>query len=307
MAKFDKDKIHDRNVNAKNTYPNLFQKLTVLEDSKSFVDDKEYKKFVSKNLKNIIDKCSASTKEDAIVESYYNLIENSDYLTIRCLLTFLQKYKLMDFYTYYFPGRIYGSHKKGLTQQDILAAYEKELAYVNEITEDESKNTKITKPTIFERLDKFTTIEERQVHLKELANEYSESLKLTEQENSYYNFIMDKENGLYSILENALIKYDGKNFKVEFDEKVVDFSNIMAFYRKYGIDFKMYQRSDQFISKDYLPNVKTITDIRNLFNYFFMELQQIEYFSKSQEELWEEQNEFVTNNKEWLKERKASR
>ena len=213
----------------------------------------------------------------------------------------------MDFYTYYFPGRIYSSHKEGLTKQDIFAAYEKELAHVNEITEDESKNTKITKPTIFERLDKYVTIEERQAHLKELANEYSESLRLTEEENSYYNFIMDKENGLYSILENALVKYDGKNFKVEFDEKIVDFSNIMAFYRKYGIDFKMFQRTYPFISIDYLPGIKTLEDIRNLFNCYFMELQQIEYFSKSKEELLEEHNVFITNNKEWLEERKVSR
>ena len=306
MTKFDKDKIHDRNVNAKNTYPNLFQKLTVLEDSKSFVEDKEYKKFVSKNLKNIIDKCSASTKEDAIVESYYNVINNSDYLTIRCLLTFLKKYSLIDFYTYYFPGRIYSSHKKGLTQQDILAAYEKELAYVNEITEDESKNTKITKPTIFERLDKYTTIEERQAHIHELKSNYENSLRLTDEENAYNNFILNTKNGLYRVLENALYKFNGKKFILEYNPLDIKFEFVKVFCDKYGVDIKMIERGEA-LSKDYLPNVKTITDIRNLFNFYFMELQQIEYFSKAQEELWEEHNEFVTNNKEWLKERKASR
>ena len=64
---------------------------------------------------------------------------------------------------------------------------------------------------------------------------------------------------------------------------------------------------EEKISKDYLPNVKTLADIRNLFNCFLAELQLIERFSKTKEELWEEHNEFVTNNKEWLEERTASR
>ena len=306
MAKFDKDGIHDRSVNAKNTYPNLFQKLTVLENGKCFIENEEYNDFIRNDLKNIINKCSVVTKEDAIVENYYNLINSSDYLTIRCLLTFLKKYSLIDFYTYYYPGRIYSIHKEGLTQQDILAAYEKELAHVNEITEDESKNTKITKPTIFERLDKFTTIEERQTHIHELTRNYEDSLRLTEQENNYYNFIMDRENGLYKVLANALIKYDGKSFKLEYNPLNVSFNYIKAFCDKYDIDIKMIERGET-ISKDYLPNVKTLEDIRNLFNYYFMELQQIEYFSKSKEELWQECNNFVINNEEWLKERQKSR
>ena len=306
MAKFDKDGKHDRIVNAKNTYPNLFQKLTVLEEGKCFVEDKEYKKFVSENLKNIIDKCSTSTKEDTIVESYYNLINNSDYLTIRCLLTFLKKYKLIDFYTYYYPGRIYASHKEGLTQQDIYNAYEKELTYVSGKIKVEPKDKKITKSTIFERLDKFSTIEERQEHLKELANEYSESLKLTEQENNYYNFIIDKENGLYNILENALYKYNGQKFKFEYNSQRTNFNYIKKFCDKYRINIKMIERN-ALIPMVYLPDIKTLEDIRNLFKYYFMELQQIEHFSKSKEELWKRHQDFVTNNKSWLEERIVSR
>ena len=59
---------------SKNSYPNLFQKLTVLENGKCFVEEIEYNNFIRKNLKNIIDKCSVATKEEAIVESYYNLM-----------------------------------------------------------------------------------------------------------------------------------------------------------------------------------------------------------------------------------------
>ena len=291
---------------AKNTYPNLFQKLTVLENGKCFIENEEYNDFIRKDLKNIIDKCSVVTKEDAIVESYYNLINSSDYLIIRCLLTFLKKYNLIDFYTYYHPGRIYSSHKKGLTQQDILDAYSKELAYVKEKSKIESKDTKITKPSIFERLDEFSTIEDRQKYLKELTSKYSESLRLTEQENAYYNFILNKENGLYKVLENALINYDGRNFKLEYNPAVVKFSYLKEFCDKNGINIKMIERGEE-ISKDYLPDIKTLTDIRNLFSCFFDELQQIERFSKTKEELWKEHNEFVVNNKEWLEERKASR
>ena len=290
---------------AKNSYPNLFQKLTVLENGKCFIENEEYNDFIRKDLKNIIDKCSAATKEDAIVESYYNLINSSDYLILRCLLTFLKKYSLIDFYTYYYPGRIYSSHKKGLTQQDILVAYEKELAYVNKkaTIKTEKKNLN---PSVFERLDKFTTIEERQAHIHELKNNYEESLRLTMQENNYNNFIMNRENGLYRLLENALYKYDGKKFILEYNPLNINFECIKEFCNKYGIDIKMIERGES-IFKDYLPTIKSLEDIRNLFNFYFMELQQIEYFSKSQDELWQECNNFVINNEEWLKGRKTSR
>ncbi len=290
---------------AKNSYPNLFQKLTVLENGKCFIENEEYNDFIRKDLKNIIDKCSAATKEDAIVESYYNLINSSDYLILRCLLTFLKKYSLIDFYTYYYPGRIYSSHKKGLTQQDILVAYEKELAYVNKkaTIKTEKKNLN---PSVFERLDKYTTIEERQAHIHELKNNYEESLRLTMQENNYNNFIMNRENGLYRLLENALYKYDGKKFILEYNPLNINFECIKEFCNKYGIDIKMIERGES-IFKDYLPTIKSLEDIRNLFNFYFMELQQIEYFSKSQDELWQECNNFVINNEEWLKGRKTSR
>ena len=284
----------------------FYDRMIALEIDDSWQkEDEGYREFVKNDLKKIISKIKNSSSDRETASYCEKAIE---FLNIRYLsyaLMFFEKYGLIHFYTQKICGINY-KYKKGLCKKDIYAAYEKELAYVNKKTpvKNEKKNLN---PTIFERLDKFTTIEERQAHIHELKNNYENSLRLTEEENGYYNFIMDRENGLYSILENALIKYDGKNFKVEFDEKVVDFSNIMAFYCKYGIDFKMYQRSDSFISIDYLPGIKTLEDIRNLFNYFFMELQQIEYFSKSKEELLEERNEFVTNNEDWLKERQTNR
>lgn len=288
----------------------FYDRMIALEIDNSWQkEDEGYREFVKNDLQKIISKIKNSSSDRETASYCEKAIE---FLNIRYLsyaLIFFDKYGLINFYTQKICGINY-KYKKGLCKKDIFAAYEKELAYVNKKTpvKNENKNEKKNlNPTIFERLDKFTTIEERKKYLHELSSNYEDSLRLTEQENNYYNFIMDRENGLYKVLENALIKYDGKNFKVEFDEKVVDFSNIMAFYRKYGIDFKMYQRSDSFISIDYLPGIKTLEDIRNLFNFYFMELQQIERFSKSKEELWEEHNEFVTNNKEWLEERQASR
>lgn len=290
---------------AKNSYPNLFQKLTVLENGKCFIENEEYNDFIRKDLKNIIDKCSAATKEDAIVESYYNLINSSDYLILRCLLTFLKKYSLIDFYTYYYPGRIYSSHKNGLTQQDILDAYEKELAYVNKKTPIKNEKKDLN-PSVFERLDKFTTIEERQAHIHELARNYEDSLRLTEKENAYNSFILNTKNGLYRVLENALYKYDGKKFILEYNPLNVSFNYIKEFCDKYGLEIKMMERGET-INKEYLPDIKSLEDIRNLFIYFFAELQQLEHFSKPKEKLWEEYNNFVALNKEWLEERKASR
>ena len=244
-------------------------------------------------------------KENEIVETYFNFLNHSSDLTIRCLLTFLKKYKLINFYSYDYSVQIYASYKEGLTQQDILAAYEKELAYVNKkaTIKNEKKNLN---PSIFERLDKYTTIEERQDHIHELKNNYEDSLRLTMQENNYNNFIMDRENGLYRVLENALYKYDGKKFIFEYNPLNINFECIKEFCDKYGIVIKMIDRGET-MSKDYLPSIKTIEDIRELFNYYFMELQQIERFSKTKEELWTEYNNFVTNNEEWLKERKTSR
>ena len=160
--------------------------------------------------------------------------------------------------------------------------------------------------TIFERLNKFKTIEERQNYLHELKCNYEDSLRLTEEENAYNSFILNTKNGLYRLLENALYKFNGKKFIIEYNPLNVSFNNIKEFCDKYGLDIKMIERGET-INKEYLPDIKSLEDIRNLFTYFFIELQQIEYFSKSKEELWDEYNKFINNNEEWLKERKASR
>ena len=98
----------------------------MFESKQGFRENEEYDKFVINDLRGIIDKCSDVTETNEIVQKYYQVLNSSDTSTIRCLLTFLKKYKLLDFYTYYYPGRLYSSHKDNLSMQDILDAYENE-------------------------------------------------------------------------------------------------------------------------------------------------------------------------------------
>ena len=283
----------------------FYDRMIALEIDDSWQkEDEGYREFVKNDLKKIISKIKNSSSDRETASYCEKAIE---FLNIRYLsyaLMFFDKYGLINFYTQKICGINY-KYKKGLCKKDILTAYEKELAYVSKkaTIKTEKKNLN---PSVFERIDKFTTIEERQAYIHELKNNYEESLRLTMQENNYNNFIMNRENGLYRLLENALYKYDGKKFILEYGPLNINFECIKEFCDKYGIDINMIERGEK-ISKDYLPTIKTIEDIRNLFIYFFAELQQIEYYSKTKEELWEEHNNFVTNNEEWLEERKASR
>ena len=114
----------------------LFQIISLLESKQGFRENEEYDKFVINDLKEIIDKCSNATETSDIVQRYYQVLISSDVFTIKCLLTFLKKYKLIDFYTYYYPGRLYSSHKENLSKQDILDAYTNELMRLTKKEED---------------------------------------------------------------------------------------------------------------------------------------------------------------------------
>ncbi len=121
-----KEKIHEKSK--------LYEMISKIDFKgvKSFVTDEEYKKFVTEELLNIINMYDNVTNENEIVSAYYSYLKNTTFSNTCCLLTFLRKYKLIDFYTYYYPGMVYSSHKEELIQQDIKSAYEKELAYAND-------------------------------------------------------------------------------------------------------------------------------------------------------------------------------
>ena len=123
-------------VTYNNKHLELFQIIFLLESKQCFIENEEYDKFVINDLKEIIDICSDATEISDIVENYYQILNPSDISTIRYLLTFLKKYKLLDFYTYYYPGRLYSSHKDNLSKQDILDAYTNELMRLSKKEED---------------------------------------------------------------------------------------------------------------------------------------------------------------------------
>ena len=109
---------------------NLYQIISVLENAKCFVEDEVYQSFVIKKLQGIIDRQEDFNRSKTVLNHYYEYLKEASILQVRCLLTFFKKYELMDFYTYYHPGRIYVWGKKGLTPKEIQAAYQKEINHI---------------------------------------------------------------------------------------------------------------------------------------------------------------------------------
>ena len=211
------------------------------------------------------------------------------------MLIFLKKYNIMIVYTT--PEHtVCCKQVLSLSVEKVTRFYKIELAYVKS-----KKDVLITKPSIFERLEGYATMEERQAHIKELSQNYQESLRFSEKENAYNKFIMDRENGLYRILEQALIDFDYRGFVLVYNNWHVSYNFIKEFCDKYGIEVKSLERNDK-VNKDLL-NIKTIDEVRYLFQCFFGELQKIEHYSKGKAQLWEESRTFVSNNKEWLEKR----
>ncbi len=289
----------------------LYDRMIAIEvDNNWLKEDEGYSKFVKKDLKKIISKIKSNESAKTVAFYCQKAIE---YLEIRHLsyaLIFFKKYGLINFVTQQAGFNAYCgisyNYKKDLSQKDILTAYEEELANIKRRKKASNKDKKISTQSIFERLDAYDTIEERQTHIRALENKYNESFRLTVQENEYNAYILDRENGLYKLLEEALYNYNCKKFILKYNPQEVNFNLLKQFCDKFGIEIKMLERGE-VVSKDYLPNVKTIEDIRELFTYYFYELQRIEHFSKTKEKLWEEQNNFVASNSEWLEQKRMSR
>ncbi len=267
---------------------------TIEQDPKWLKETEEYRQFVREDLGNLITYLFGNNPEEIICKCF-NCLEILNLEDTRHMLIFLKKYMLIEFYTTLNLGVMSALPQKSLNSDRIKKAYEKELAHVNE------KPSKITKPSIFERLAGFTTMEEREEHIQNLARDYEESLKLAKEGIGYNQFIMDRENGLYSLLEQALVDFDFRGFFLVYDSQKVNFKFIEEFCGKYGIELNMRERNEK-VNIDLL-NIKTIDEVRYLFQCFFDELQKIEHFSKSSEQLWQENIAFVNANKEWIEER----
>ena len=121
------------------------------------------------------------------------------------------------------------------------------------------------------------------------------------EETNYIDFVKKEENGLFSIIKRAIVnnlKGDDLCFYWDIHEPVQQY--IEYFLNKYHYKYKIEHISYSPDMVCFLQNIKTVACVKDLLLCFYGELQQIEHFSKSKEELWQEYNKFVTNNEKWL-------
>ncbi len=272
----------------------FYEKMKIIENDENYLKEtEEYQKFVREDLENVIKEFAYESFPMDIARACWSTLENLEITALNYMLIFLSKYNLIDIHTS-LDSLVWCNPSDGLNTKMIIDAYTEELLKAK------SNNRR---PSIFERLDGYKTIEERQDHIKELSRNYKESFREAQYENAYNNFIIDKENGLYKLLEQALVDYDFRGFILVYNNWAVSYDFIKEFCDKYGIEVKMIERNNK-VNKDLLINIKTIDDIRYLFQCFFGELQKIEHYSKSQNQLWQEQKEFSSLNREWIEKRK---
>ncbi len=162
---------------------------------------------------------------------------------------------------------------------------------------------------LYEVLGNYESIEERKEKLEELKKDYDESFRLSGWENAYNFFITDRR-GLYSIIKNSILDFDEKKtiHIVISDTNVIycgryysKYEIVKEFLNKYGFTTKKYfDPRFRKIDMYYIDNIETMEDIKRLLNCFYLELQQINYYNMSKEELWERHKKFYENNKEWM-------
>ncbi len=156
---------------------------------------------------------------------------------------------------------------------------------------------------LYEVLGNYETPEERKEKILDYNQEYMESLRKTEEENAYYEFIKDKENGLYSILRSSVINYFEKQFVLHYSNN--NYDNCLKsefleyFLNKYGFIYATYKNIHNE-TVEYIQNIATMEDVKKLLDCFYLELQRLDYYNMSKEELWERHQEFYKNNKEWM-------
>ena len=159
---------------------------------------------------------------------------------------------------------------------------------------------------LYEVLGNYDSIEEKRENLLELKKKYKDSLYCSRVEAEYGSFVKSKL-GLYSVIKDSILSYSGENggklFVLIIGEcqcnppyKMIDF--IRYFLNKY--DFNMEALRSKFFANYYIENIETMEDIKRLLNCFYSELQMVDYYTMSKEELWERHNKFYENNKEWM-------
>ena len=159
--------------------------------------------------------------------------------------------------------------------------------------------------SLYEVLGPVKSVEERKLRVQQLSS-YNEDLKLSIFEANYINFIKNSENGLYNLIKKVIVNNlngDDLCFYWDNHEKIQEY--VEYFLNKYHYKYKIEHISYSHNMVCILQNIKTIACVKDLLLCYYGELQQIEYFSKSKKELWNEYNEFVTKNVDWLKSKKS--
>lgn len=257
---------------SKGVYPNLFQIITVLEDIKGFTETEDYQEFVRNNLGSIINKCKSSNDLD-IKDKYIHYLKNASAIEVKHLLTFLKKYELMDFYTYYFPGRIYESQKDNLTEEDIMDAYKKELSRVSVLDKNEME-TDIIKEKQY--LKDYNYLNYR------LGNCLREAI---------LNYTLNKNkmfSDLYLHIESSHLKY------------------VKSLLEDYQINFKTGKddKSDDYVLTIYMLKGKELEIIHTLLDAYHGELQRFYHYGNSLEKLEEDKERFINNNQLWIEKKR---
>ena len=145
---------------------------------------------------------------------------------------------------------------------------------------------------LYELLGNSETVIQREKRLEELNKQYGDDLVTTLKENAYNDFIKDKENGLYRIIKTSILNLNAKlnAFEVYY-LKWDNLEFIEEFCRKYG--FNLISTHGSTKTSLYIDNIKNIEDIKRLINYFYCELQQIEYYNGLNEELGNENSNWI--------------
>ena len=155
--------------------------------------------------------------------------------------------------------------------------------------------------SLYEVLGPFKSVEERKIRVQQLSS-YNEELKLSIFEVKYIDFIKNSKNGLYNLIKKAIVNnLNGDDLCFYWDNHEPIQQYVEYFLNKYHYKYKIEHISYSSNMVCILQNIKTVACVKDLLLCYYGELQQIEHFSKSKEELWHEYQDFVVNNAEWLK------
>lgn len=155
--------------------------------------------------------------------------------------------------------------------------------------------------SLYEVLGPFKSVEERKIRVQQLSS-YNEELKLSIFEVKYIDFIKNSKNGLYNLIKKAIVNnLNGDDLCFYWNNHEPIQQYVEYFLNKYHYKYKIEHISYSSNMICILQNIKTVACVKDLLLCYYGELQQMEHFSKSKEELWHEYQDFVVNNAEWLR------